>query len=78
MRLADLDLPDGACLSDGPRSSADLRLVQMLVGIVAINVLDVIPLDDDRALGVLLVGYVFQGSYCDRARASHGVPKAHC
>ena len=33
----------------------------MLVGIVAINVLDVIPLDDDRALGVLLVGYVFQG-----------------
>ena len=38
-----------------------LHFAQMLVGIVAINVLDVIPLDDGRALGVLLVGYVFQG-----------------
>ena len=36
-------------------------MAQLLVGIVAINVLDVIPLDDGRALGVLLVGYVFQG-----------------
>ena len=37
----------------------------MLVGIVAVNVLEVIPLDDGRALGFLLVGYVFQGTSCD-------------
>ncbi|KAG8708220.1 hypothetical protein FRC11_006666 [Ceratobasidium sp. 423] len=33
----------------------------MLTGIVALNVLRVIPGSDPRALGILLVGYVFQG-----------------
>lgn len=33
----------------------------MLVGVVAFNVLRVIKFDDPRALGVLLVGYFFQG-----------------
>ncbi|CAE7177275.1 unnamed protein product [Rhizoctonia solani] len=33
----------------------------MLVGIIAFNVLRVIPASDSRALGVLLIGYVFQG-----------------
>ena len=33
----------------------------MLVGVVAFNVLDVIPPTDHRAVGVLLTGYVFQG-----------------
>ena len=35
----------------------------MLVGVVAFNVLRVIPATDPRAIGVLLVGYVFQGGY---------------
>lgn len=35
----------------------------MLVGVVAFNVLRVIPPEDNRALGVLLVGYFFQGNY---------------
>ena len=34
----------------------------MLVGVVAFNVLDVIPASEQRAVGVLLTGYVFQGS----------------
>jgi hypothetical protein len=33
----------------------------MLVGVVAFNVLRVIPASDPRSVGVLLVGYVFQG-----------------
>lgn len=33
----------------------------MLVGVVAFNVLRVLPVDGSRALGVLLTGYVFQG-----------------
>ncbi|CAE6519040.1 unnamed protein product [Rhizoctonia solani] len=33
----------------------------MLTGIIALNVLRVIPGSDPRALGILLVGYVFQG-----------------
>ncbi|KAF7768261.1 hypothetical protein Agabi119p4_7504 [Agaricus bisporus var. burnettii] len=33
----------------------------MLVGVVAFNTLRVIPPEDNRALGVLLVGYFFQG-----------------
>ena len=33
----------------------------MLVGVVAFNVLRVLPADDSRALGVLLTGYIFQG-----------------
>lgn len=36
-------------------------MIQMLVGVVAFNVLKVMDADDDRALGVLLVGYFFQG-----------------
>lgn len=34
----------------------------MLVGVVAFNALRVLPADDPRALGVLLTGYIFQGS----------------
>ncbi|EPQ50465.1 hypothetical protein GLOTRDRAFT_16750, partial [Gloeophyllum trabeum ATCC 11539] len=33
----------------------------MLVGVVAFNVLKVVPPEEPRALGVLLVGYFFQG-----------------
>jgi hypothetical protein len=33
----------------------------MLVGVVAFNALRVIPPEDNRALGILLVGYFFQG-----------------
>lgn len=33
----------------------------MLVGVIAFNVLKVIPASDPRAIGVLIVGYVFQG-----------------
>ncbi|KAI0654597.1 voltage-dependent anion channel-domain-containing protein [Cubamyces menziesii] len=33
----------------------------MLVGVVAFNVLDVVPAREERAVGVLLTGYVFQG-----------------
>lgn len=33
----------------------------MLVGVIAFNVLDVVPASDERAIGVLLTGYVFQG-----------------
>ncbi|KAI0700919.1 voltage-dependent anion channel-domain-containing protein [Cytidiella melzeri] len=33
----------------------------MLVGVVAYNTLTVIPLDEPRALGILLTGYAFQG-----------------
>ncbi|KAI0790246.1 voltage-dependent anion channel [Irpex lacteus] len=40
---------------------AFLVFPMMLVGVVAFNVLRVIPADDPRSLGVLLVGYVFQG-----------------
>jgi len=35
----------------------------MLVGVIAFNVLRVISPDDNRALGVLLVGYFFQGQH---------------
>ncbi|KZT18856.1 hypothetical protein NEOLEDRAFT_89147 [Neolentinus lepideus HHB14362 ss-1] len=40
---------------------AFLVFPMMLVGVVAFNVLRVVPAEDPRALGVLLVGYVFQG-----------------
>ncbi len=40
-----------------------LASLQMLVGVVAFNVLDVLPPADNRALGVLLTGYVFQGAF---------------
>ncbi|EIW57040.1 uncharacterized protein TRAVEDRAFT_151665 [Trametes versicolor FP-101664 SS1] len=40
---------------------AFLIFPMMLVGVVAFNVLDVLPPADNRALGVLLTGYVFQG-----------------
>jgi hypothetical protein len=33
----------------------------MLTGVVAFNVLRVLPVSDPRIIGVLLVGYVFQG-----------------
>ena len=36
---------------------------QMLVGVVAFNVLDVVPAREERAVGVLLTGYVFQGEF---------------
>ncbi|KAI0082018.1 hypothetical protein K474DRAFT_1703482 [Panus rudis PR-1116 ss-1] len=40
---------------------AFLVFPMMLVGVVAFNVLKVIPASDPRALGVLLTGYIFQG-----------------
>lgn len=33
----------------------------MLVGVVAFNVLEVMEHEDTRSVGVLLVGYFFQG-----------------
>ena len=33
----------------------------MLVGVIAFKVLEVIPPEEPRAIGVLLVGYAFQG-----------------
>ncbi|KAH9856069.1 voltage-dependent anion channel-domain-containing protein [Lenzites betulinus] len=39
----------------------DRRPPQMLVGVVAFNVLDVMSPSEERAVGVLLTGYVFQG-----------------
>lgn len=44
-----------------------LKYVQMLVGVVAFNVLRVIPATDPRALGVLLIGYIFQGTFSVRS-----------
>jgi hypothetical protein len=35
----------------------------MLTGVVAFNVLRVLPVSDPRIIGVLLVGYVFQGRF---------------
>ncbi|TCD62836.1 hypothetical protein EIP91_006349 [Steccherinum ochraceum] len=40
---------------------AFLVFPMMLVGVVAFNVLKVIPASETRAIGVLLTGYVFQG-----------------
>jgi len=40
---------------------AFLIFPMMLVGVVAFNVLKVIPPEEPRAVGVLLVGYAFQG-----------------
>jgi tellurite resistance protein TehA-like permease len=40
---------------------AFLIFPMMLVGVVAFNTLRVMDPADDRALGVLLVGYFFQG-----------------
>ncbi|EIN03576.1 hypothetical protein PUNSTDRAFT_147009 [Punctularia strigosozonata HHB-11173 SS5] len=40
---------------------AFLIFPMMLVGVVAFNVLDVIPATETRAIGVLLTGYFFQG-----------------
>ncbi|KAI0632605.1 voltage-dependent anion channel-domain-containing protein [Trametes polyzona] len=40
---------------------AFLIFPMMLVGVVAFNVLDVMPPSEERAVGVLLTGYVFQG-----------------
>ena len=37
-------------------------MLQMLVGVVGFNVLDVLPSTEQRAVGVLLTSYVFQGS----------------
>lgn len=37
----------------------------MLVGVIAFNVLRVISPDDSRAVGVLLVGYFFQGQHIE-------------
>ena len=38
----------------------------MLVGVVAYNVLTVIPLDQPRALGILLTAYAFQGQLSEK------------
>lgn len=35
----------------------------MLTGVVAYNVLKVMDPSDPRALGMLLAGYIFQGSF---------------
>ncbi|KAI8992735.1 voltage-dependent anion channel [Trametes punicea] len=40
---------------------AFLMFPMMLVGVVAFHVLDVLPASEERAIGVLLAGYVFQG-----------------
>ena len=40
---------------------AFLIFPMMLVGVVAFNVLKVVPVEEPRAVGVLLVGYAFQG-----------------
>ena len=40
---------------------AFLIFPMMLVGVVAFNVLKVVPIEEHRAVGVLLVGYAFQG-----------------
>jgi tellurite resistance protein TehA-like permease len=40
---------------------AFLIFPMMLVGVIAFNVLGVIPPEEPRAIGVLLVGYAFQG-----------------
>jgi len=40
---------------------AFLIFPMMLVGVIAFNVLRVIPPEEPRAVGVLLVGYAFQG-----------------
>ena len=40
---------------------AFLVFPMMLVGVIAFNVLRVIPPEEPRAIGVLLVGYAFQG-----------------
>jgi tellurite resistance protein TehA-like permease len=40
---------------------AFLIFPMMLVGVIAFNVLKVIPPEEPRAIGVLLVGYAFQG-----------------
>jgi len=40
---------------------AFLIFPMMLVGVIAFNVLRVIPPEEPRAIGVLLVGYAFQG-----------------
>lgn len=34
----------------------------MLTGVIAFNVLKVMPVSDPRTIGVLLVGYLFQGN----------------
>lgn len=48
-----------------------LNISQMLVGVVAFNTLRVIPPEDNRALGVLLVGYFFQGMLMNVATTFH-------
>lgn len=40
---------------------AFLIFPMMLVGVVAFNVLKVVPVEEPKAVGVLLVGYAFQG-----------------
>ncbi|CAE6337008.1 unnamed protein product [Rhizoctonia solani] len=40
---------------------AFLIFPMMLIGVIAFNVLKVIPASDSRAFGILLIGYVFQG-----------------
>lgn len=40
----------------------------MLVGVVAFNTLKVIGPEEPRALGILLVGYIFQGKHSTSAR----------
>lgn len=41
----------------------------MLVGVVAFNVLKVMDVSDPRAIGVLLVGYFFQGACAASVRS---------
>ncbi|KAF9265197.1 hypothetical protein L218DRAFT_924327 [Marasmius fiardii PR-910] len=48
-------------LSQFTPAYAFLIFPMMLVGVVAFNVLNVLDVDDTRALGVLFVGYFFQG-----------------
>ena len=47
----------------------------MLFGVVAFNVLDVIPASEQRAVGILLTGYVFQGSLAHHSKFSERIAK---
>ena len=40
----------------------DLNILKMHVGVVAFNVLKIVPPSEMRALGILLTGYMFQGN----------------
>lgn len=60
-----LGISSGENLDSVFRQKTYCVVEQMLVGVVAFNVLRVIPPEDSRALGVLLIGYFFQGT-CTR------------